>query len=131
MDSDAFTLLFLGATEPDNALLTPECVLREYQNLLAGINVAENVSPAPTTILTVSESCVRLTDKDKALFRRRVYQRRTVVACERADGENVLALLTQRPGTGEKKCSLFRPVSSEAGLVSNHICQRLELKAPH
>ena len=51
-----------------------------------------------------------------------------MVACLTAtSGENIVGLVTQRPGTNELKCSIFRSLYSEAGQVAQHVTSKLQL----
>ncbi|KAI6649150.1 hypothetical protein LOD99_11519 [Oopsacas minuta] len=128
IDPDTFTLLYLGTTQTDYRNFSPECILHEHSNLIEGKNVLEMVAPAPTTILNVLDNSLRLTDRDKVHFRKRVYQRRMVVACLAATGsDNLIGLVTERPGTNDLKCSIFRPLFSEAGQVAQHVTNKLKL----
>ena len=128
IDPDTFTLLYLGTTEPDNSNFTSECIQQEYRNLLEGRNVSELMAPSPTIILNVSDNSLRLTEREKIHFIKRVYQRRMVVACQCAtSSDNILGLVTQRPGTNKLKCSIFRSLYSEAGQVAQHVSNKLQL----
>ena len=121
-------LLYLGTTQPDNRNFTPECIQEEHSNLINGRNVSELVAPPVTTLLNVSEKSLRITDKDKVHFLKRVYQRGTVVTCMASRGQdNLLGLVTERGGTNELRCSIFRPLFSEATQVATHVTTKLKL----
>ena len=127
-DPDTFSLLYLGTTEPDNRNFTSECIQQEYNNLLEGRNVSELMAPSPTVILNVSDNSLRLTEREKIHFIKRVYQRRMVLACvSAAASDGIVGLVTQRPGNHELRCSIFKSLHSEAGQVAQHVTSKLQL----